>query len=149
MQTVDLARAAAAAEVLRLKRIVRRQVVRAAFGVVALAFLVAVLVLLHVVAYTALCLYLPSLASSAILLILDLAVAAFCGVLALRNKPDSVEIEAKALRNQSIGAMKESLAIGTLIGPVGRIAARTLGKKNTLGLTLAALAAKLLAGNRR
>ena len=48
MRSVKLARVAAQAEVLRLRRFARRQSVRAVMGVVAVVFLLGVLIALHV-----------------------------------------------------------------------------------------------------
>ena len=148
MKTVDLGRAAANAEVLRLKRMVGRQVMRVVFGVVAVVFLIGTLILLHVVGYLALGPYLTPLEDSAVLLGVDLLIAILCGVLAMRNSPDAIEVEAKLLRDQSVMAMKESLKFAALVGPVGAAATRLLGRKRGAGLTLAALVASLLAGKR-
>jgi len=149
VKTVDLGRAAAAAEVLLLKRMVQRQVMRAVYGAVAAVFLIGVLVLLHIVVFYALGPYLGPLADSAVLLAIDLVIAIVCGVLAMRNTPDAVEVEAKLIRDQSLRGMKESLAVAALIGPVGSIASRMLGRKRGAGLTLAALAATFLSGKRK
>ena len=149
MKTLDLASAAAQAEVLRLKRLVRRQILRVVFGAVCVVFLLGALALLHVVAFIALAPHVAPLGDSAILLGFDALVAVVFGVLAARGAPDAVETEAKRLRNQSIQAMKESLAFATLLGPTGRVAERFLGKKRFYGLTLAALAATFLASNRK
>ncbi len=149
MKTLDLGRAAAAAEVLLLKRMLRRQVSRAVFGAVAALFLTGALILLHVVAYQAMAPYLTPLASSAVLLGVDLLIGVICGVLAMSNTPDSIEVEAKLLRDQSLMAMKDSVAITAVLGPLGSLAARMVGPKRATGLTLAALAATFLAGNRR
>jgi hypothetical protein len=149
VKTLDLGRAAAAAEVLLLKRMVGRQVTRAVFGAVAAVFAVGVLILLHVVIYQALAPYLPPLARSAILLGIDLVIAIVCGVMAMSNTPDNIEIEAKLLRDQSLMAMKDSVMMTSLLGPVGTLAGRIIGRKRATGLTLAALAATFLAGNRK
>jgi hypothetical protein len=149
VQTVDLARAAAAAEVLLLKRMVRRQMMRAAFGAVAAVFLLGALVLVHVILFEALTPYVTPLEDSAILFAIDAVVAVLFGVLAMRDAPDAIETEARQLRDQSLGGMRESLAIATLLGPLGKVAARAVGRKRATGLTLAALAATFLAGNRR
>ena len=53
MRTVDLGRTAAQAELVRLKRMVHRQAMRAVWGAVAAVFLVALLVMIHVVIYLA------------------------------------------------------------------------------------------------
>ncbi len=148
MRTTDLARAAASAEVLRIKRLVRRQVFRAVYGVVAAVFALGVLILLHVVGYTALVPSLTPLEASLVLLAVDVAIAALFGVLAARGAPDPIEQEAKLVRDQAIAEMRESVAISALVGPVGRIAGRTLGKKHMYGLTLAALTARFLTGRK-
>jgi hypothetical protein len=148
VKTVDLGRAAANAEVLRLKRMMGRQVTRVVFGVVAVVFLIGALILLHVVGYLALRPYLTPLVASAVVLAVDLVIAIICGVLAMRNSPDAIEVEAKLLRDQSIMAMKDSLKFAALVGPVGAAATRLLGRKRGAGLTLAALVASLLAGKR-
>ena len=149
VKTLDLGRAAANAEVLLLKRMVGRQITRAVFGAVAAVFLIGALILLHVVGYVALRLYLTPLEGSAVLLAVDVVIAIICGVLAMRNSPDAIEVEAKLLRDQSLAAMKDSVKIATLVGPMGAVASRLLGRKRGAGLTLAALAATFLAGNRR
>ena len=148
MRTTDLARVAASAEVLRIKRLVRRQVFRAVFGAVALVFALGVLVLLHVVGYNAMVPSLTPLEASLVLLALDLAIAAGFGVLAARGGPDAVEQEAKLVRDQAIVEMRESMAVATLVGPVGRLAGRAFGKKHMYGLTLAALTARFLTGRK-
>ncbi len=148
MRTTDLARAAASAEVLRIKRLVRRQVFRAVFGVVAAVFAVGALILLHVVGYTALVPSLTPLEASLVLLAIDVVIAALFGVLAARGAPDAIELEAKLVRDQAIAEMRESVAISALVGPVGRMAGRTLGKKHMYGLTLAALTARFLTGRK-
>ena len=132
-----------------LRRMVRRQIMRAVYGVVAAVFMIGALILVHVIGFEALAPYLTPLEDSAVLFAVDLVIAIVFGILAARGAPDAVEVEAKQLRDQSLGAMKESLAIATLIGPVGRLASRAVGRKRATGLTLAALAATFLAGNRR
>jgi hypothetical protein len=149
VKTLDLGRAAAAAEVLLLKRMVGRQVTRAVFGAVAAVFVVGALILLHVVIYQAMAPYLSPLARSAILFGIDLVIAIVCGLMAMSNTPDAIEVEAKLLRDQSLMAMKESVAMTALLGPIGSLAGRVVGRKRATGLTLAALAATFLAGNRK
>lgn len=134
---------------LLLKRMVQRQVMRAVYGAVAAVFLVGVLILLHIVVFYALGPYLGPLADSAVLLAVDLVIAVVFGVLAMRNTPDTIETEARVIRDQSLRGMKESLAVAALIGPVGSIATRMLGRKRGAGLTLAALAATFLSGKRK
>ena len=149
MRTLDLAQAAAQAELLRLKRLLRRQVTRVIFALIAAVFLLCALIVLHIVAYMALMPYLTPLMDSLALLGFDVVLAIICALLASRDTPDSVEIEAKQLREQALTEVKESLAIMALVGPLGRLAARTLGSKGLYGMTLAALTAKFFTRARR
>lgn len=128
MQTIDLARAAAAAEILRIRRLIARQLNRAVYAAVAAVFALGALVLVHCVIYVALLNVVSPLVDTILLLVLDVVVAAAFGVIALRNAPDRLENEARDLRDRSISGMKASLALETLTGPVGRIAWRQFRK---------------------
>ncbi len=149
MRTLDLGQAAAQAELLRLKRLARRNVIRAVFGMVAAVFLLGVLIMLHVVAYIALRPVLTPLQGAGALLAADLVLAVIFGLLASRDTPDPIEIEARTLREQALTEMKESLAIVALVGPLARMATRTFGAKGLYGMTLAALTAKFFSSLRR
>ena len=127
--TLELARAALSAEILYIRRIISRQINRAIYGAVALVFAIGVLVLLHCVAYVALLNGVSPLVATLILLAFDLVVAAVFGVLALRGAPDRLELEARDLRDRSITGVKQSLALETLMGPVGRIAWRQVRRR--------------------
>ena len=116
MRTVELAKVAASAEALRLRRVASRQGRRAAYGVVAVVFAVAVFVLLHVVAYNALVPWISPLFASLILLAVDLVVAAILGYLAISNKPDAVEDEAKMIHQQAIVELRKSMTAVALAG---------------------------------
>ena len=148
MRTVDLGRTAAQAEVLRLRRLIRRQVGRAVWAAVALVFVIAVLVMIHVVAYMLLATVVPAVAAAAIVLGFDVVMTALFAVLALRGAPDRVETEAKVIRDQALAEMKESLAITALLSPLTRVAVRSAGRKNLVGMTLAALATTFMAKSR-
>ena len=148
MRTVDLGRTAAQAEVLRLRRVLRRQLWRAVWAAVAAVFVIAVLVMLHVVGYALLAMVLPPIWASVIVLAVDLVLAGLFGWFALRGAPDRLEVEAKMIRDQALAEMKESVAISALMSPLTRVALRRAGRKNLLGMTLAALATTFLAKNR-
>lgn len=148
MRTVDLGRTAAQAEVLRLRRLIRRQIWRAVWAVVAVVFVIAVLVMVHVVAYMLLTNVLTPVVAAAIVLVFDVVVTAVFGVLALRGAPDRMETEAKAIRDQALAEMRESLAVTALLSPLTRIAVRSAGRKNLVGMTLAALATTFMAKSR-
>lgn len=124
MRAVELAKVAAAAEALRLRRIARRQALRAAFGAGALVFAIAVFVLLHVVAYNLLLKALSPTVSSLILLAFDVVVAAVLGFLAMRNEPDQVEREALAVRRQAVIEMKRSITVMAVAGEIGALVFR-------------------------
>jgi len=116
MRTVELAKVAASAEALRLRRVARRQGMRAAYGAGAAVFAIGVLVLLHVVAYNAMVPRLSPLVASLILLAVDVILAAVLGYLALSNKPDAVEEEAKMIRQQAVVELQKSMTVMALAG---------------------------------
>ncbi len=149
MRTVDLGRTAAQAEVLRIKRLVRRQAMRAVWGVVAAVFLIAVLVMLHAVIFALLTTALSPLWATVVLLVIDLLIAIVFIVLAARGAPDTLEVEARNIRDQALLEMRESVAISAILSPVTRMAFRSAGRKNLWGMTLAALTARFLSSNRR
>jgi len=118
MRTVELAKVAAAAEALRLRRMAHRQGMRAAYGAGAAVFCIAVLVLLHVVAFFALVPQVSPLVASVILLGVDLPIAAILGILAMSKKPDAIEEEALLVRQQAVVEMRRSLTIMAIAGEV-------------------------------
>lgn len=150
MRTVDLGRTAAQAELVRLKRLVHRQVMRAVWGAVAAVFAIAVLVMVHVVAYFALVpAALTPLPGAAVVLAFDVVVAAIFGLLAKGGVPDKVEAEAKLVRDEALVGMRQSLAVSTLLSPVTRLILRSRGGKSMWGMMVATLAATFLSNSRR
>ena len=149
MRTVDLGRTAAQAEVLRLKRLVRRQITRVVWGAMAAVFLIAVLIMVHVVIFALLTTELSPVWSTVVLLVIDLVIAIIFLALAARGSPDTLEVEARTIRDQALLEMRESLAVSAILSPVTRMAFRSAGRKNMWGLTLAALTARFLSNNRR
>ena len=150
MRTVDLGRTAAQAELVRIKRLVRRQAMRAVWGAVAVVFLVAILVMIHVVAYTALvpALLSPLLGAVAIL-VFDIVVAGIFGLMAKSSAPDHVEAEAKVIRDEALVGMRQSLAVSALLSPVTRLILRSRGGKSAWGMMLATLAASIMSNRRQ
>ena len=118
MRTVELAKVAASAEALRLRRVARRQAMRVAFGAAAGVFAVAVLVVLHVLAYHVILKWLTPVQSVLVLLALDVLITAAFAFLAMRNTPDAVEVEAETIRRQAIAEMRKSL---TMMGMVAEV----------------------------
>ena len=97
MRPVTLAKVAAQAEILLLRRMARRQVMRAVYGAVAAVFGIGVLVLLHVVAYHAMVPGLSPLLASIIILVADLVIAWVLAFLGSRDAPDDIEIQAREI----------------------------------------------------
>ena len=144
MRTVELGRTAAQAEILLIQRMIRRQVMRVVWGAVAAVFAIAVLIMLHVLAFMALAALLSPILDAVAVLGFDALVMIIFVVFALRGAPDPIEAEARMIRDQALAEMRESVAISVLLGPAGRLALRAAGRKNVWGLTLAALAARFL-----
>ncbi len=124
MRTVELAKVAASAEALRLRRVAVRQGRRAAYGVGAAVFGIAVFVLLHVVAYNAMVPAISPLVASLILLAVDVILAAILGYLAFSNKPDAVEDEAKMIRQQAIVELRKSMTVMAMAGEAASLMVR-------------------------
>lgn len=153
MRAVELAKVAASAEALRLRRMARRRGMQTAFGVVAGVFAVAVFVLLHVVAYHLMVPRLTPTQASLIILAVDLVLAGVFAFLARRDVPDPVEEEAKLIRQQALTEMRSSLTFAAMAGSAAalvlgrrrnRADVTVVGKRGTMRL-VGELAARLLA----
>ena len=72
----------------------------------------------------------------------DLIIAIIFGLLAMRNSPSSLELEALRVRETAQQQMMEAAALTTLIGPMLRL----VGTRKVYGLALAALTARYLGG---
>lgn len=125
MHPFRLARIAAEAESVRLRRLARRIVMRAIFGVVALVFVLGVIVFVHFAAWYGVRtgLGLSFLAATGILGGADLLAAIILGLLAARSAPSRIETEAIDVRRKAIHAMTSSLSLVQLVIPVVRVAA--------------------------
>ena len=121
MRAVNLAKVAAEAEILRIRHLLKRQGMRAAFGLVAVLFATGVLVLAHVAGWQVLRLYVPPIYTTLILLGVDLVVAAIFGILAARSSPSGAEREALAIRQRALHEARNSLALGALIPLAGTL----------------------------
>jgi hypothetical protein len=146
VRTTRLARLAAQAEILLIRREIKTVIRRVIYGVVAAVFAIAVLVLLHVLGYMALVQFagLSPVASTAIVLGVDLVLAGLFAMMANGAMKDPVAEEARLLRDQSLSQIKETLTMGALLRPAGRM----LGRKHIYGMVLAALTARFLGGRR-
>ncbi len=126
MRAVELGKVAAAAEALRLRRLAQRQVMRGAYGAGAAVFGIAVVVLLHVIAYDLLTMVLSAILSSVVLLVFDLVVAGVLGMLAMRNSPSHIEQEALEVRRQAVAQMKRSV---TFMAAASQVASLVVGRR--------------------
>jgi hypothetical protein len=118
MRIVNLLKIAAEAETLRYRYMLARQGRRAAFGAGALVFGIIVLMLGEIAAWLALHLRFAPIATTLILLGINLILAGIFGVLAARSSPDRAEWEALQVRRQAVEAARGTLSLAALI-PVG------------------------------
>ena len=116
---------------------------RAVYGAVAAVFAIAVLVLLHVVAFQLLARVVAPWLASLIVLAVDLVVAGIFGYLAMSNTPDPIEVEAKQVRQQAIIEMRKSLTVMAMAAEVSGLVLR----RNRTGTVrmLGGIAARVLA----
>ena len=122
IRPVRLAQIAAQAEATRLRGMVTRIAVRAAFGVVALVFVIGALVFAHIAAWSAIVAYLhqSDLITAGILGGADLLIAIILGILASRSAPSRIEQEALAVRRQAMDSMSNTLSLTQLALPLLR-----------------------------
>jgi hypothetical protein len=146
MRTLRLARLAADAEVLLIRREIHGYVNRAVYGAVAALFGVGALILLHVLAYMALVQFahMKPFFATLILLGVDAVVTGICAAIATGEIADPIADEARRLRDQSMLQIKETLSMAAVLRPAGRM----LGRKHIYGLVLAALTARFLGSSR-
>jgi hypothetical protein len=144
MRTASLAKIAAQAELLRVRRRGRRTMHRAAYGAVAGVFAIATLTAAHVAIVLALTRSFELLYAVLIVGGGDLVIAVVLGLVAARDAPDAIEREAHEVRQKALGQLGETLALTTVVAP----AARLLGGRKAYGLALAVLTAHYLGGRR-
>ena len=131
MRTVDLAKVAAIAEALRLRRMMRRFGLQAAFLAVAGLFGLFALIFLHVLLWM-LC-YGPwntgKVWASVVVVLFDVVIAGILLLLGRGKLADPIEVEARITRDRSLSELRSAVAItaltGTVTGPAGRLAGRT------------------------
>ncbi len=139
MRSLRLARVAAEAERLRIRRIVRRLAIRAIFGAVAGIFALAGLAWLHMLIWFALAHSLHPILRSVVMIAIDVVVMLILALLAMRSPADPVEAEALAVRRQAVAQLRRSLSMAALAGTM----ARALGRNRGIGMALGALASRL------
>jgi hypothetical protein len=121
MRAANLVKVAAQAEILRIQHMLKRQGMRAAFGLAGLIFILGALVLLHVIGWQVLRLYVSAIYASLIMLAVDLVIAAVFGLLAARSSPSRQEREASDVRRRALHEARSSVALGALIPLAGAL----------------------------
>jgi hypothetical protein len=121
MRTGNLAKVAAEAEILRIKHMLKRQGIRAGFGLVAAVFVLADLVLIDVVIWQLLRMIVAPIFATLILLVVNLLLSVVFGVLAAKSSPGQTEREALAIRQRAVAEARNSLALGTLVPVIGTL----------------------------
>ena len=120
MRPDKLARIAAEAEILRLRRMATRIGTRAAFAVVALMFVIGALVLGHLAIWYLVRIDLnqPVLIATAILGGGDLLIAVVLGILAGRSSPSRAEREALKVRRDALAGLRSAFSITQMALPL-------------------------------
>jgi hypothetical protein len=129
MRALELAKVAAAAEALRLKRYARRQGIRIALAAGAAVFLLALIIMVHVLAVVLLAMVVHLWLAVLIVLVVDLVIGGVLGALALSNKPDRIELEAAAVRRQSLIEAKTAATSLATLGEVAGLAIGMTGRR--------------------
>ena len=133
MRSVELAKVAAAAEALRLRRLARRQAIRAAMGVAALLFGIAAFAELHLVAFEGLKLALAPWLAAAIVFVVDLVITGVLVMIALKSSPDRIEREALDIRRQSLAEARTALTVMSVVGQAAGFAASSSTRRALRG----------------
>lgn len=125
MRSAQFARIAAEAEGVRLRRLVRRMVLRAVLGVIALLFLLGAIVFAHIAVWYWLRAGLGQNfpAAAGILGGADVLVAIILGFAATRSSPSRVELEALEVRRRAITAIGGTFSTAGMVIAVLRIVA--------------------------
>lgn len=120
MRPDKLARIAAEAEIVRLRRMAVRIGTRAVFAVVALLFVIGALVLGHVAVWYLVRIDLNQsfLIATAIVGGGDLLIAVLLGVLASRSSPSRTEKEALKVRRDAVAALGSAFSITQMALPL-------------------------------
>jgi hypothetical protein len=121
VRSINLLKVAAEAELLRLRALLARQGRRAAFGVVAVIFMLGVLGLAEIVGWQVLRLYVASISATLILLGINFVIAAIFGALAARSSPSHAEREALRVRRQALDAARGALSLTAAIPVVSTL----------------------------
>jgi hypothetical protein len=121
MVAVQLAKAAAQAEKLRVEAWVQRQARRSVYAGVGVVFSLGVFALLHVAVELAFAPSFGALQVTILLAVFDMLAAAILFSVAARSRPGRIEIEAEYLRRRALGQLKDEMSfvslLPALVGP--------------------------------
>lgn len=131
MRTLRLARIAAEAEGLRLREQIRRTVVRAILGIIAMGFLAAAVVFANIAAWYWLRLYWTELNTALAMAGADIVMALLLMALAARSTPSRAEVEALAIRRQAMDSAAGSLAFSALAVQLLRLLADLVSRRRS------------------
>jgi hypothetical protein len=120
----------------------RRQAMRGVWGAVAAVFAVAVLAMIHVLAFVILEPLITPIWSAVVVLAFDLLMLVIFGLIAVNGKPDRIEIQAREVRDLALLEMRESMAVSALLNPVGRVVLKAAGRGALGALTPSFLSRK-------
>jgi type VI protein secretion system component VasK len=123
IKPLRLVRVAAKAQGLALRRQIAGVVRRAILWVIAGIFALGALIVLHVIGYMALGEYahFQPIASAAIVLGVDVLIAAIFGFLASATASDPILVEAVRVRDQSLEQARQSLTLASMVAPLTRV----------------------------
>jgi hypothetical protein len=129
MRSVNLAKVAIEAEVLRYKAMAARQGRRAGFGVGALIFGVGFLTTLEIAGWQAARMYMLPIYATLCVMGFNLVVAAGFAVIAIRSSPSRAETDALDLRKKAVHALQTSMTISAIIPAAGYLWRRRSNKR--------------------
>lgn len=124
MRAVELAKVAAAAEALRLRRMARRQAMRMALAAGAALFALAAFALPNVAAVTALVGRFSPLVAILIVMAVDLVIAIVLAWCAVRSTPGAIEAEALLIRQRALGEARASMTMMAMFAEIASVALR-------------------------
>jgi hypothetical protein len=132
MRATNLVKVAAQAEILRIQYMLKRQGRRAAFGLVAVVFILGALALANIVGWQVARFYVAPIYASLIMLGANLLIAMIFGLLAARSSPSRHEREALDVRQRALREARSSLALGAVI-PVAGALLRSRRRQSNVG----------------
>ncbi len=127
VRPLRLARVAAQAEVLVVRRQMAGYARRAVWAAAAAVFALGVLILAHIIAYMALRQYamFGPIPAAAIVLAADLVITIVFAVMASGEVRDPILDDARRLRDQSLDQARQSMTLAAMVAPLTRVAAET------------------------